>query len=140
MEIQSRNRADDIGKLLLRIAVGGLMLFHGVFKLQQGVGHIVGVLGEHGLPGFLAYGAYLAEVVAAILILAGFWTRLAALVVAFDMVMAILLVQRARIFTVNEMSGGWGIELEMLYLLGALALFFLGGGRYAVSKGERWWE
>jgi putative oxidoreductase len=30
---------DDLGKLLLRLAVGGLMLFHGLHKLFGGVGH-----------------------------------------------------------------------------------------------------
>ena len=29
---------DDFGKLLLRLAVGGLMLFHGLHKLFDGVG------------------------------------------------------------------------------------------------------
>ena len=35
---------DDAGKLLLRLAVGGLMLFHGLHKLLDGVGGISGML------------------------------------------------------------------------------------------------
>ncbi len=45
---------DDLGKLLLRLAVGGLMLFHGLHKLFGGVGFISGMLVEKGLPGFIA--------------------------------------------------------------------------------------
>jgi len=48
--------------------------------------------------------------------------------------MAILLVQRGKILALNAASGAWGIELEMLFLLGALAIFFLGPGRYAVRR------
>ncbi len=47
---------DDAGKLLLRLAVGGLMLFHGLHKLLDGVGGISGMLVAKGLPGFIAYG------------------------------------------------------------------------------------
>jgi putative oxidoreductase len=67
-----------------------------------------------------------------VLLLVGWQTRLAALVVAFDLAMAIALVQRGKILALNAASGAWGIELEMLFLLGALAIFFLGPGRYAV--------
>ncbi|CAA6806270.1 MAG: Unknown protein, partial [uncultured Sulfurovum sp.] len=31
---------DDLGKLILRLMIGGLMLFHGISKLQNGVGFI----------------------------------------------------------------------------------------------------
>lgn len=47
---------EDAGKLLLRLAVGGLMLFHGLHKLLDGVDGISGMLVAKGLPGFIAYG------------------------------------------------------------------------------------
>lgn len=40
----------DAGKLALRLTFGGLMLFHGVAKIQHGVGWIAGALQEQGLP------------------------------------------------------------------------------------------
>ncbi len=55
------NKSDDTGKLILRLALGILILMHGVAKLSTGVGGIAGMLSSHGLPGFLAYGAYLAK-------------------------------------------------------------------------------
>ena len=127
-------RSDDAGKLVLRLAVAGIILFHGVFKLTHGVAWISQPLGELGLPGFLRYGAYLAEVVAPFFIVAGYWTRLAALIIAFDMFMAIVLVLRSQVFAVKEMGGGWGIELEALLLLGSLALFFTGAGKYSIGR------
>ena len=128
------HRNEDLGKLVLRWTVGGLLLFHGVFKLQHGVEWMEPVLAGVGLPAFLRYGSYVGEVLAPVLLLVGWQTRLAALVVAFDLAMAIALVQRGKILALNSASGAWGIELEMLFLLGALAIFFLGPGRYAVRR------
>ncbi len=54
--VNEKLSCDDLGKLLLRLAVGGLMLFHGLHKLFGGVGFISGMLVEKGLPGFIAYG------------------------------------------------------------------------------------
>src|SRR5262249_27927991 len=66
---------DDIAKLMLRILIGGLLLFHGVDKLRNGVGSVRADLAKAGLPGILAYGIYLGEVVAPLLVLLGLWTR-----------------------------------------------------------------
>jgi putative oxidoreductase len=126
---------EDLGKLVLRVGVGVIVLFHGVFKLRHGVAWIERPLGAVGLPGFLAYGAYVAELFAPLLLILGFKARLAALVIAFDLLMAILLVLRPRILTVNQAGGGWAIELEVLILLAALAVFLLGSGRYRLGKG-----
>jgi putative oxidoreductase len=128
---------NDLGRLLLRLAVGGLMLFHGIDKIVHGVGMLQGTLREAGLPGFFAYGAYVSEVAAPVLILGGFLTRPAALIVAADVAATILFVLRNQILTVKVIGGGWSIELEAFYLLGALALFLLGGGRYAIAGGRR---
>jgi putative oxidoreductase len=75
-----------------------------------------------------------------LLIIIGLRTRLAALVVAIDMVAAIWLVHASSILVVKETGGAWAIELEMFYLLGSLALFFMGGGAYSVSKGRSIWD
>jgi putative oxidoreductase len=133
MSALSASRSEDLGKLILRFAVGGLLLFHGIFKLQHGVDWIMPLLANFGLPGFLAYGSYLGEVLAPILLLVGWQVRIAALAVAFDLFMAIVLALRGRAFSIREGGGGWAIELEVFFILGALALFFLGGGRYAAA-------
>ena len=73
---------NDAGKLILRLAVGLLMAFHGLSKLRHGVAWMAGPLSAHHLPAFLAYGVYVAEVVVPILLILGIFTRPAALVIA----------------------------------------------------------
>jgi putative oxidoreductase len=133
-------RWDDIGKLILRVTVAGLMIFHGIAKLKSGIGWMAGMLTAHHLPVALGYGVYLAEVVAPILLVIGVLTRPAAAVIAFDMFMAIVLVVQGRLFTINERSGGLGGETELFYLLASVAIVFLGSGRYAVSRGAGRWD
>lgn len=126
-------RNSDLGVLILRLSVGGLLLFHGISKLIGGVGAIAGMLAGLGLPEFLAYGTLLCEVVAPVLIIIGLWTRAASAAVVFNMIVAILMAHLPVLFSVDA-NGGWGAELPALYLFGALALCFIGGGRYAVSN------
>jgi len=124
----------DAGLLLLRLGVGTLILFHGIFKLTHGVAWIAGPLGAVGLPTWLQYGVYVAEVVAPVLVIVGLWARPAALVMAFDMFMAIFLARRADVAKINPMGGGWAIELELMFLVAALAIALAGSGRYGLGK------
>lgn len=128
-------RSTDLGLLLLRIALGGLMLFHGMHKLIYGVGFIGDMLAAIGLPSFIAYGSLLAELVASLMIICGIWTRLASVVFAGNMVVALLMAHASEMFSLSPMTGGLVIELPLLYLLGAAVLCLTGGGRFAVTKG-----
>ncbi|OCR13712.1 DoxX family protein [Helicobacter pullorum] len=121
----------DLAKLLLRLCVGGLMLLHGIFKITHGADVYVGMLESKGLPGLMAYGVYIGEVLAPLLIILGYQVRIAALIVAFTMFMAIYLVYGFEIFALDS-YGGWVIEHQLLYILPCLALFFMGGGKYAL--------
>jgi putative oxidoreductase len=123
----------DFGKLLLRLTFGILILFHGVAKMENGVGWIAKMLQAAGLPGFIAYGAYIGEVIAPVLIILGIFTRPAALVMAFNILVAVLLVVAGKFFTVTDV-GAWGLEGEALYFFGGLVIMFLGSGRYSVMK------
>ena len=124
----------DVGLLILRLGLALVVLFHGVFKLTHGVEWIKGPLSELGLPGFLAYGSYVAELVAPLLLIVGAWTRVAALVIALQMAMAVTLVLRGQLFAVKGGGGGWGVETEGLILFAALCLFFTGGGRFSAMR------
>jgi putative oxidoreductase len=126
------NPMDDRGKLVLRVLLAALILFHGVSKLIGGAGFITGMLAKAGLPGFLGYGVYVGEVVAPLLILFGIFTRAAALVVVVNMIVALTLVHTSQFFTLNE-TGGWAIELQAMYLGTAVAVALLGAGRYSVG-------
>jgi putative oxidoreductase len=123
---------DDAGKMLLRAVLAILLLFHGFSKLAGGIGFITGMLEKAGLPGAFGYGVYVGEVVAPLLILVGVFTRPAALVVAINMVVALLLVHTGQFFSMSE-TGGWALELQGMYLGGALAVALLGAGRYSLG-------
>lgn len=132
-------RNDDLGKLLLRLSVGGLMLFHGVHKLIYGYGFIVAKLKAAGLPELLVAGVPIGEVVAPFLIIIGFYTKPAALIEAIVMAMAIWLVHMGDLTSVTA-NGGYALELQAFYLFGSLAVMFLGAGRFSLSRGVGRWN
>jgi putative oxidoreductase len=133
-------KSDDLGKLLLRVAVGGLMLFHGMAKVRLGVDWIENMIVGASYPGFLAYAVFIGEILAPVLIILGYRTRLAAALLAIDMVVAVLMVHRHLLFSIQPMGGGYAIELEVLFFAGALALLIFGGGKYGVSRGTGPWD
>lgn len=130
-------RRTDIGLLILRLSIGGLMLLHGISKLQHGIDGIEYLVAQASLPNFFAYGVYMGEVVMPILILLGIATRASSAIFAFNCIVAALLAHSGDFFTLNE-TGGWAIELLGLYFFGALALVFTGGGKYALSRKYIW--
>lgn len=126
---------EDFGRLLLRLTVGGLMLFHGLHKLIGGIDGIAGMLVAKGLPGFIAYGVLIGEVVCPALIILGILVRPAALVLAFTMVVAWLMVGINNTAMLDK-TGAWAIESLVYFFVAALALAFLGAGRYSVAPAE----
>lgn len=130
-----RQTPEDLGRLVLRLGVGGLMLLHGVHKVFHGINGVRGLVAKQGLPELFAFGVYAGEVVAPILILVGWMSRPAALVLAFNMVVAIALSHTKDLMRIGA-KGEWPVELQVLYMLGALAIALLGPGRWSVSKGK----
>lgn len=128
---------DDFGKFLLRLAVGGLMLFHGLHKLFDGIDGISNMLIAKGLPGFIAYGVLVGEVIAPCLIVLGILTRPAALVLALTMVVAWLMVGTGKTWQLDAV-GAWAIESLVYFFIGALAVAFLGAGRFSVAGNSAW--
>ena len=127
----------NIGLLIFRLSLGGLMLFHGIHKLINGVDGIKGMLAGAGLPEFLAYGVHLGETVAAIMMMIGYRTKLAALVFTFVMVVAFGMAHMDNFFALGK-SGAWAHEGIALFLFGGLGLVFTGGGKYALSSSHKW--
>jgi len=121
----------NIGKLILRLMVGGLLLFHGLHKLQHGIGPIKSMVVGHGLPEILAYGVYAGELLAPILLILGVYSRVWAGVIVVNMLMAAWLTNFRGTLGLGA-YGAWGMETLMFYLLSALAIILLGSGKYAV--------
>ena len=133
-----QSSSNELGKLVLRVVLGALILFHGVSKLIHGPGFVVQALAQQGLPSFLAYGVYVGEVLAPALLILGLWTRIGALIVAVNMVVALLLVHTGQFMALAD-TGGWALELQGMYLGSAVAVMLLGGGRLSFgSSYSRW--
>lgn len=112
--------------LLLRVAIAGIMLTHGIPKLQS----ILAGNWEFGDP--LGLGSELslgltvfAEVGCSVLLLIGLFTRFATLPLLFTMLVAIFIVHGA-----DELGKK---ELPLLYALVYATLFFTGPGKYSVD-------
>ena len=131
-DVVAGSAAGDLGKLILRATLAILILFHGVAKIIGGVGFITGLVTKVGLPPAVAYLVYVGEVLAPLLILFGAWTRIAALVVAINMLVALALVHTGDLFTITK-TGGWAIELQAMFLAAAISVALLGAGRYSVG-------
>lgn len=124
--------SNDVGKLILRLALGVCILLHGIAKLTGGVSGIAGMLAGSGLPGFLAYGVYVGEVIAPLMVIAGFYSRIGAWIIVINMLFALGLAHMGEIMALNG-QGGWAIELQAMFLFTAVAVALLGPGRYAVN-------
>lgn len=129
----------DLAKLILRLTCGGLLFLHGSHSAVHGLQHVNDMVTREGLPEFIAWGNLVGEVVAPLFLMAGYKTRIAALVVAFNMLMSILIAHRDIMFVRNDF-GGWMIELNIFYMMTAIAVFFIGAGRYSISSGKGKWD
>ncbi len=123
---------NDVGKLILRVVLGALILCHGVSKVINGPAFVLGLMTKAGLPEAAGYLVYVGEVLAPLLLILGLWTRGAALVVVINMAVAVLLVHTSQFFTLSN-TGGWALELQGMYFFTALAIVCLGAGRYSVG-------
>ncbi|MCE2946988.1 MAG: DoxX family protein [bacterium] len=124
---------EDVGKLVLRLTLGLLMLLHGIAKIRTGIGGIEGMLEANGLPAFIALGVYVGEVVAPLLLILGFHARTGSALIVVNMLFAIGLAHLGDVASLNR-TGGWGIELQAFYLFTAVAVLLLGPGRYAINR------
>ncbi|WP_194726013.1 DoxX family protein [Noviherbaspirillum malthae] len=135
---QSGNVSEDFGKLILRVTLALLILLHGVSKIMNGVTGIEGMVTKIGLPPAFTYLVYVGEVIAPLLVLVGLMTRPAALIIAVNMVFAVVLAHMGDLGSLNK-TGGWALELQGMFLASALAVAFLGAGRYSIGgQSGRW--
>jgi putative oxidoreductase len=126
------SRFDDYGKLVLRLSVGVLMLMHGLHKMMNGISGITALVQANGWPSWLSYGVFFGEIIAPVFIILGFLTRPSALVLVFNMLVAVYLAHTHQLFHLTK-TGGWLLELQGLYLFGAISIALLGAGRFSVG-------
>ena len=129
----------DTGKLLLRLALGLLILLHGIAKIMGGPAGILATVTKAGLPEAFGYLVYVGEVLAPILVIIGFLTRPAAIVIAINMIFAVYFVHLGQLFELTK-QGGWALELQGMYFIVAVAIAMLGAGRYSVQGAASRWN
>ena len=86
-----------------------------------------------GLPGFIAYGLYLGEVIAPMMLIVGFRVKLAALLIIVTMLGAIGLAHSSDILAITK-HGAWAIELQMFYILTSVTILLQGAGKYSLDN------
>jgi putative oxidoreductase len=124
---------DEIGKLVLRLTLGVLILMHGIAKLMHGIGPIEGMVTAMGMPGFVAYGVYAGEVLGPLLLIVGFYARAGAALIAINMLFALALAHTDELTSLAQ-TGGWALELQGMFLVSAIALTLMGPGRISVNR------
>ena len=124
---------NDIEKLILRLTLGIMILFHGIHKIINGISGVKHLIVNAGLPEFMAYGVYLGEVLMPILILLGLYARIAAGVIAVNMLVAIYLAYGSVFFELTK-HGAPIFELPFLYFILSVLLALLGSGKYGVNS------
>ena len=122
---------EDLGKLVLRLTLGILILLHGVAKLKGGVGFLMPMVQGIGLPPWVAYGAYIGEVVGPVMVILGLFTRTGAFFIFANMVFAVVLVHRPDLLMLKQ--GAYALELQAMFMFTALALVLMSPGRFAVT-------
>jgi len=120
----------NCGLTVLRIVVGIVFLMHGYQKLfKMGFGGVAGMFGHMGipLPHVFAVIVTLVEFVGGILLIAGILVRIAAPLMACDMIVAIL-----KVHWQHGFFGPGGIEFPLTLLAGAICLTLAGGGSLSI--------
>lgn len=126
-------RFTDFGLLVMRAGLGFMMILHGYPKLFSGPekwGKLGGAMSNLGItyaPEFWGFMAAFAETIGGALLLLGFFTRPAALLLFFTMVVASM---KHLYAGETVMDASHSIELSFVFF----ALFIIGPGRYSIDK------
>jgi putative oxidoreductase len=117
------DRLQPLALVVMRLTVGAIMLVHGSHKVFGGLHHHAQMVAGLGLPAWLGYVSAFAEFLGGLMLLVGFFTRVAACVVCFDLIVAIW-----KVHWHNGLTGDHGYEFPLALATLAFALIFFGAG------------
>ncbi len=132
----------DWGFLFVRLALGVVFFAHGAQKVLgwyggHGIAATLTMFGHMGIPAPLAIIAMFTEFLGGLGLIFGVLTRLSALGIFIDMVVAVLMVHLKNGFFMNWASvpgKGEGYEYHILVMGICLLLLFAGPGRLAIFR------
>ncbi|MBP2170255.1 putative oxidoreductase [Erwinia toletana] len=128
----SDNRTTPYAALIMRLALGVLFLAH--FGLKFFVFTPAGTakfFASLGLPGGLAYITMAVELLGAIALILGIYTRIVAIVLIPILLGAIFTVHGPAGFFFTNTNGGW--EFPAFWIIGLVVLALTGDGKYALK-------
>lgn len=123
------NRLQPLGLLGSRLVLGAIMMAHGWQKLSGGMPQFMGMLQHMGIPGWMGYLTVATEFGGGFLLAVGFLTRLAALAIFVDMLVAILKVHLPH----GLFSSSGGFEFPLVCAAVAFSLIWSGAGPIAID-------
>lgn len=126
------DRLQPLGLLVLRLALGVIMVGHGYPKVFGGLHKHVEFVTGLGLPGWWAYLSAVAEFFGGLLVIAGFFTRIAALAICIDLGVAIW-----KVHWKSGLLGNGGYQFPLAIAAIAFALLFFGAGPIALDHIRR---
>ena len=123
----------DVSLLILRLSVGGLILLHGIGKLQDLTNGNTNFFDEFDPCGFGGYTmlllAVISEFLCSLLVIFGVFFRIALIPLIVTMVMAFF------VFHANDDL--MDKELPLVYLICLVVLMLSGAGKYKIAKFKR---
>lgn len=128
--LRSKPTYVNFGMLVLRLALGISMAYHGYLKFLSGaeglykVGSMLAPFGVSGSYELLGTFAAFSELLGGILVALGLFTRLGSLLLVGVLFTATMLHVDTGFFS-------WDYPSQMGFA--ALAIFFMGGGRYSID-------
>lgn len=125
------DRLQPLALLLMRLALGAIMVAHGYHKVFGGLHHHAQMVASLGLPAWLGYVSAFTEFFGGLLILVGLFTRVAALGVCLDLFVAIWKVHLHNGLIGSPDRPGYEFALAAFAL--AFAIIFFGGGPIAID-------
>ncbi|NUH63930.1 DoxX family protein [Sulfitobacter sp. S0837] len=122
----------NVGATLARLSLGVVLLAHGLLKLFVfTLPGTVAFFGSLDLPAIAAYLTVFAEVVGGVAIIAGLYTRLAA-ILSLPVLIGSLWVHLGNGWLFSNEGGGW--EFPALLVALAVVVAIQGGGAFALRK------
>jgi putative oxidoreductase len=100
--------------------------------LTFGLPGTAGFFSKVGLPEWLAYVTFAAEVVGGVLLVLGIWTRWVVVALVLPLVGAIIWVHGANGWVFTAPGGGW--EYPAFLIAASVALALLGDGAYTIRR------
>jgi putative oxidoreductase len=123
------DRLQPLALLVMRLALGVVMVAHGSHKVFGGLHHHAQTVASLGLPAWLGYVSSFTEFLGGLLVLAGLFTRVAAFAITINMFVAIW-----KVHWHNGLMGALdrpGYEFPLGLAAIAFALIFFGAGPIA---------